>query len=367
MKRAIRITAFASSLLASACNSSGSLAPIGSQTSSARVLPEKGGKKEIVPPATSSEFLGCPYPGSGGAPFQNNVSNAQSDPNSAAYIKAMDDSTSSGYQNMPEYFTLSDSEQFGGKINTTSQQELINNANKHTPLVPATSTSEHTVITPVPWGPNFAVEPPNSTDQHSMVLNTSSCHYYEGIETVYYSSGPSLTFYANQLVDLTKAYAQPPEGNISTTSGIPMGLLAVRPEEFAAGVIPHTLGWNAIAHTLSQTACVYPAASHNNDCTDALPYIGPNGDLPAPYGSHAVLKTVPSCSGNDSAAETVITALKTYGAYIYDTGDGNELLSTSDAQGDPTAWNSDDVACLDQIVPDDFVIIPPPPPPGPPR
>lgn len=150
MKRAIRITAFASSLLASACNSSGSLAPIGSQTSSARVLPEKGGKKEIVPPATSSEFLGCPYPGSGGAPFQNNVSNAQSDPNSAAYIKAMDDSTSSGYQNMPEYFTLSDSEQFGGNINTTSQQELINNANKHTPLVPATSTSGHTVITPVP-------------------------------------------------------------------------------------------------------------------------------------------------------------------------------------------------------------------------
>lgn len=273
----------------------------------------------------NGEFLGCSY--QPGDVWQQNIAQAQLDPNSAANIKATIDGGGGG----------------GFNANAPTTDELINPATSQTPIVKVLGKVKwHTPYSPWPWASSFYIEP--LSDGHAMVLQTQTCMYFEGYN-VSYSNG-ALSMYNGGMWNLNSAYVRPATGAISTASGIPLGLVAVRPEELSAGTIPHALGWDGVAHSLSQTACASPAAK--TDCTDSLSYNGPSNDTPMPYGGHIRLKA----SFNDSAfpkeAKAVAEALKNYGAYAYDTGCCNTIFFTSDSKGSPT-WTSQDSSALRSI------------------
>ena len=286
--------------------------------------------------AKLNDFMGCPYPS--GDVWQTNVAHKQTDPNSAAWLKAMADAGGDG----------------GFTANAPTTDELINDATDSTPLVTVTGKVQwHTPYSPIPFQSGFYIEPLG--DAHLLILQHDTCAYYEGYSATY--SGGVLSEYNGGPWDLTKPFVRPVQGSISTASGIPIGLVAVRPEELAAGVIRHALGWDAVAHTLSQTACVSPAGE--SDCTDSLPYSGPASDTPMPYGAHARLKASFDISGFSREAQIVATAMKSYGLYVYDTGCCNTVVFVNDQNGAPT-WTSSDSASLKTISPADFEIVPAP-------
>lgn len=286
-----------------------------------------------TPSASPGPFLGCPYPS--GDVWQTDISQAPIDPNSAAWLKAM-----------------SDAGGFGGlTANAPTTDEYVNPADNSTPIVDVSGkVSWHTPYSPWPWASGFYIEP--LSDAHALVLQADSCQYFEGYD-VTYASG-ALSMYNGGKWDLTKPFSRLQVGAESTASGIPIGLLAVRPEELAAGVITHALGWDSVAHTMSQTACVSPAAV--SDCTDDLAYSGPSGDTPMPYGAHARLKPSFDDSSFPAEAKAIAEALKTYGAYQYDTGCCNTIVFVNDANGGPV-WTSSDSAALKTITPADFDIV----------
>jgi len=282
------------------------------------------------------KLLGCPYPS--GDVWQRSVAFAPLDPRSSAWLAAV--------------MAGGGDRGFEASIPTN---ELINVANDSTPLVPVKpKVAWHKPYSPIPWEARFYIEP--LSDHHSLVLQAKSCQYYEGYETTYSSDG-FLSMYSNLHVDLTRAFVRPAKG-ASTATAIPIGLIAIRPEELAAGNIHHALGWDAVAGALSQTDCVSPAAI--TDCTDGVPYKGPQGDVPMPYGAHARLKASFDISGFSREAKIVAQAMKTYGLFVYDTGCcSNEVVLVDDRYGAP-AWTDDDARDLRRISPQDFEIVPPP-------
>lgn len=289
-----------------------------------------------VTAVTAAGFLGCPYPS--GDVWQRSVTNDAPDPRGVAWIAATIAQGPGG-------------EGFSASIPTN---ERINEADDTTPRLAVAAKSQwHRPYSPIPWNADFYIEP--LSDHHALVLQKKSCQYYESYQTSYVP-GRGLAVYSNLHVDLTKPFVRPATGG-STASGIPIGLVAVRPEELEAGVIHHALGWDAVEGSISQTACVSPAGE--SDCTDDLPYRGPPGLTPMPYGAHARLKPSFNTDGFSREAKIVAQAMKTYGLFVYDTGCCNEVVFVDDAYGAPV-WTSADAADLRSISPQDLEIVPPP-------
>jgi hypothetical protein len=288
-----------------------------------------------------SAFLGCPYPT--GDVYQTNISGVTPDPNSAAYIQAMLDAPNgdTGFQLWPGL-------------------QVINEAMNATPMISVDAGNSYDIptVSQFPWQSNFFIQ--LDGDHHSLVLNTQSCQYYEGYKTVYYASGNYLTMYNNTEVDLRSPFVRPATGALSTATGIPLGMLAVRPEELNAGIILHALGWNPVSGSLNGgtgARCVNPAGKVR--CTDPNYYDGPPSDTPMPYGSHGRLKASVDISGFSREAKIVATAMKTYGMYVYDTGCCHEIIAANDQYGQPT-WTTQDATSLATITPSEIEIVPPP-------
>jgi hypothetical protein len=298
-------------------------------------LPAKPGQAN----GALGDFLTCPYPS--GDVYQKSVAGATPDADSAAYIAAVQaGGGNSGFQ---------------AWVNTQD----INQATNSTPLVTVEPGNSWDVpYSPIPWSSNFFIE--KDGDHHAEVVNTQACHYYEGYKTYYYASGNYLTMENNEYVDLTQPFVRPATGALSTSTGIPLGLLAVRPEELAGGVISHALGWNGVAGSMNGAAeapCVNPAGKVR--CTDGNVYQGPPSDLPMPYGSHARLKSSFDLSNFHPEAKIIAIAMQTYGLYVYDTGCCNAIILADDQYGAPE-WTSQDANDLASITPADFDIVSPP-------
>jgi hypothetical protein len=318
----------------------GTQSAIPGQYAGAQALPStRPSTRPTVQPSSSPGILGCPYPS--GDVYQTSIANASPESMSAKYIAA----------------TLAGGG--GGGFQAWVSLQDINSATNSTPLltVKPGNSYDHP-YSPIPWTSSFFIE--KDGDHHSEVINTQSCQYYEGYLTYYYQSGNYLSMYNNEHIDLTKPFVQPQSGALSTATGIPLGLLAVRPEELTAGVIGHAIGWNAVSHSLNGVAgapCVSPAGKAH--CTDGNAYRGPGSDSPMPYGSHARLKSSFNISGFSREAKIVALAMQQYGLYVYDTGCCNAIILAKDSSGTPV-WTSTDAKNLATINPGDFDIVSPP-------
>jgi hypothetical protein len=286
--------------------------------------------------SSAGDLLGCPYPS--GDVWQTNISKSGIAPNSAAEIQATIDAGGGG----------------SFRVDAPETDELINPANNSTPLVAVEAKlHDHKPYSPWPWKEDFYIEPLG--DAHALVLQSQDCQYYEGY-AVSYSSSSGLSMDNGGKWNLAAPFTRPQQGGISTASGIPIGLVAVRPEELVAGVIRHALGWNGVANSWSQTACVSPAGK--TDCTDDIPYDGPASQAQnaMPYGAHIRLHASFDDSNFPAAAKVVAKALKKYGAYAYDTGCCNTIPFVNDVNGGPI-WTYADTDAIKTITLSDFDVV----------
>jgi hypothetical protein len=320
---------FAASIVVAGCASASQTVPSGQSPAAQSVCCSPAAEDH-------GEFLGCVYPR--GDVWQTSVINGVVDKESNAYIRAVMDGGGSG-----------------GFLATVPTYEYVNLADDETPLVTVHPRVGYIVpYSPIPWEASFYIE--QLSDAHALVLQTQTCRYYEGYETSY-SPSQGLTMFNDAHVDLKRKFKRPATGALSTSSGIPLGMLAVRPEELTAGLIQHALGWNIVSGSLSNSACVSPAG--RTECTDGEPYQGPASETPMPWGSHARLKSSFNISNFHRESTIVATAMKTYGLYVYDAGCCNEIVFTNDLNGAPL-WTSDDAADLKTITPNDLEIVTPP-------
>jgi hypothetical protein len=115
-------------------------------------------------------------------------------------------------------------------------------------------------------------------------------------------------------------------GNEGVHGGYAVGLFSLQPAEIAQGHIDHALGLNV---PCLNDPTVYPADTQAGGSDESC---GGNG--PPAYGDLLHLTWTPAriaASAYSAECKTVLTALATYGAYTYDTGNtpGIELQSES--------------------------------------
>jgi hypothetical protein len=281
------------------------------------------------------DLLGCPYPS--GDVWQKNILSAKIASKSAAEIQATIDAGGGG----------------NFRVDAPVTDEYINPATDQTPLVAVKPKEhDHTPYTPWPWKANFYIEP--SSDGHAMVLQGQDCDFYEGGQVSY--SGGTLSMDTGCLWKLTKPFKRPEQGACSEESGIPLGLVAVRPEELSAGVIKHAIGWDTVSNSLSQTACVSPAGK--TDCTGDLPYHGPASEEQnaMPFGAHIRLRASFNDSSFPREAKIVAEALKNYGAYAFTAGCCNTFPFVDDTNGAPI-WTYADESAIQGITLSDFDVV----------
>lgn len=289
---------------------------------------------------SSYTFLGCPLFGPNGW-FDTDISNAPIDPNSAAYIQATVAAGDTGSFNI-----------------WAPTNEFINVATNATPLLTVQpKVSWHSFPFQLPWAASFRIETPSQSDRHALVVQKDTCHLFECYGAS--DDGGIFSAYSGADWDLTQPFnPQQYGGSTADASGIPMVAMLIKPEELAAGVIPHSLGWSAVGgeglNTIDGLHFVSPAGGGGG-----LAYSGPAGQLPMPYGSHIRLKLSFDDSAFPAEAKMVTTALKHYGAYLFDTGCCDALgYLAGDPSGAPT-WTAADGMAINTLYLHDFDVIPP--------
>jgi hypothetical protein len=179
---------------------------------------------------------------------------------------------------------------------------------------------------------------PGSGDRHVLVLDNNNCWLYE-----LYSSYPGATDWsaASAAVwDLTTAEQRPYTWTSADAAGLPIFSGLVRYDEVAAGAINH-----ALRFTLqSSRAAFVPPASHwaaNSSNANA-----------APMGMRLRLKANFNVSGFSAANQVILNALKKYGMIMADNGSSMYLSGAPDDR-----WNNDDLHLLGNVTAADFDVV----------
>jgi hypothetical protein len=173
----------------------------------------------------------------------------------------------------------------------------------------------------VPWRASFWIQggnmdPPQS-DQHGIVLNTQTCIETEMYQTTF--SGGRLSAYSGWQYDLRKPVPVLNAGYGDNAAGVPIIAGTFKDEELEAGVIRHAL--NIVPPICSLAASAYvPPANSNAQGAFACNPAPPSDESGVPYGAHLRLKAGFSLTCACPQTHIVVDALKTYGAYISDTG-----------------------------------------------
>lgn len=134
-------------------------------------------------------------------------------------------------------------------------------------------------------------------------------------------------------------------GSTSVKAGYAAGLFAITAQELLNGHIDHALGINT---NCLNDPTVYPADQNAGGTDESC-----GGTGPPSYGNMVHLLWTPSqiaSSAYSLECKTVLTALATYGAYTYDTGNGGLALLAQHqlsytAVGQTSPW-------ADRIIPD---------------
>jgi hypothetical protein len=161
-------------------------------------------------------------------------------------------------------------------------------------------------------------------------------------------------------------------GSTSVKAGYAAGLFEITAQELLNGQINHALGLNT---NCLNNPTVYPADQNANGTDESC-----GGTGPPSYGDMVHLLWTPAqiaASSYSAECKTVLTALATYGAYTYDTGNYGLALLTQHqlsytaigqvspwattiipdlvaaGDGDGTAWHS----CLNRLNGSDFELV----------
>jgi hypothetical protein len=284
--------------------------------------------------STGSTFYGCPA-FRDKETYNKVITNAKIDPDSQSYIDSV----------------IQAGDTYGFYASTGIEQ--INLADNSTRLHTVKPKSKyHEFPDPYPWQTGYYIEP--GGDAHAMVVQTKTCRLYEAYSTSYVYD--VLSAYSGANWHLKRRFVPLPAGSPSAmSSGLSIFAGIVRWDDYESGSIDHALNWDGIAHTVSQYGYVRPASA-----TDRLPFYG-NSSYQMPWGARIRLKASFSTYGWGPQSTMVANALKTYGAYLADTGSSANGLYFANAEDGTNPWDWADLSALGQITMDDFDVIKLPP------
>jgi hypothetical protein len=270
-------------------------------------------------------------PFSASSPWNQDISSAPVDPNSAAIVNFIGTSTpvhpdfgagqyNGSYMGIP--YVAVDSTQAPVTINFTAYGDESDPG-------------------PMPIPANAPIEgyPNPSGDEHVLVLDNNQCWMYELYQGAP-AGGGAWNAGSAAVWDLLANEQRPYTWTSADAAGLPIFPGLLRYDEVAAGSIKH-----AIRFTLQHSRAAFtPPASHW-----AANSSDPNA---APMGMRMRLKSSVDISGFSASNQVILTALKKYGIIMADNGSSMYLTGTPDDR-----WNNDDLHLLSTLTASDFEVV----------
>jgi hypothetical protein len=226
------------------------------------------------------------------------IANLPVDPHSAAWLSAMDASTTDlNFVSEPPY---------GMPINVVSPSH---------PLVSFTFDSSGNDPGPYPFGSDTVIEG-GTGDRHAIMVNPATCTDYELYDAVYSPSGSTA---ANGAVWNMNSDALRVGKATVDAGGTPILAGTLRLDELESGVITHAIRVQA---TTTDTSYIWPASAGEGSAN--------NPNLP-PMGARFRLKASFNISGYSPATQVVLRALQQYGLILDDNGPNWHFWGTPDS------------------------------------
>jgi hypothetical protein len=272
-------------------------------------------------PAGVASIAGCAaFPADN--PWNRDVSGDPVDPNSAAYIRAMNGGTRflhADFGSDPGY---------GIPWTTVAASQ---------PRVPMSfDYADESDPGPYPFPPGAPVEA--GSDRHVLVLDRDACRLYETWDSHFV--GPGWQCGSGAVFDLRSNALRPDGWTSADAAGLPILPGLVRREEVKSGVVRHALRFTV---QRTQRAYVHPAthfASGNS-----------SPDLP-PMGLRVRLKGSFDVSGYRGDARVVLAALQKYGMFLADNGSDWYITGETNA-----SWDDADLDQLKTVPGDAFEVL----------
>ncbi len=165
----------------------------------------------------------------------------------------------------------------------------------------------------------------SNLDHHVLVLNQSTCQFYETNQTgLAIANCPQCTAQSG-LTYNSGNYAQPAQAS-TDPAGLPLGPLTLHLSELLGGSVNHALRFTACAECIGNQA-LWPAITSN----------GLQNGAP-PMGTRFRLKASVNISSFPSAAYAVLTAMKRYGMILAGTGPTAQISVATDVTADATIY-----------------------------
>jgi hypothetical protein len=268
-------------------------------------------------------------PFSANSPWNQDISSAAVDPNSANIISYIGSGIGLNADFGAGLYQ-------GGKIGIP-----YTIANQQQPLLPVSYTDSPGESDPGPM-PIALSDPiegePNSGDQHVLVLDNANCFLYELYAATRGTN--SWTAGSGAIWDLLGNEQRPYTWTSAAAAGLPIFLGLVRYDEVADGHINH-----AIRFTLqhSRAAFIQPASHWAANSSDALA---------APMGMRLRLKSSFNVSGFSPANQVILNAFKRYGLIMADNGSSMFIGGAPDDR-----WDNNDLHNLGGVHASDFEVI----------
>jgi hypothetical protein len=271
-----------------------------------------------------------PFPA--GSPWNQDISAAPVDPNSAAIINFIGPSIgmhpdfgAGQYQgsSMGIPYLVVDGTQPMVNVNFTAY-----GSESDPGPMPIPSTA------PIEGYPN-----PGSGDRHVLVLNKGNCFLYE-LYSAYPNSDGTWSAGSAAVWDLLSNQQRPWTWTSADAAGLPIFPGLIRYDEVAAGQIQH-----AIRFTLPQSrAAMVPPASHwaSNSSNSVAP----------PMGMRLRLKASYPISSFSPAVQVILTAMKKYGLVMADNGSAMYVSGAPDDR-----WDNNDLHNLSQVPASAFELV----------
>ncbi len=289
-------------------------------SASAPARPPEGGSFTGSPKAA-----GCPvFPPDN--PWNQDISRAPVDPDSARYLRAMNAHDKKLH---PDFGS---ERQYGIPwIAVSHRQDRYKMQFKY---------DEESDPGPYPFPPQAPVEggPDADGDRHVIVIDRDACRLYEGFNCWF--EPPAWSCESGAVFNLRSNRMRPRGWTSADAAGLPIFPGLVRRDEVQAGEIRH-----ALRFTVQRTrrAYVHPATHHAGDSDDpSLPPLGLRVRLKADYDLRRF----------HGAPRVILTALKRYGMFLADNG-SDWFVSGETNSG----WNDDELAALKQVPASAFEVV----------
>jgi hypothetical protein len=190
---------------------------------------------------------------------------------------------------------------------------------------------------PIPTNPLIEY----GSDQHLLVVDSSTCKLYELYAVTPPSGGQGWQAGSGAIYDLNSNALRPSTWTSADAAGLPMVPGLARYAEVAAGHIDHALRFTVAS---TQAGYIWPA---RHDAPT-----GTQGTYTPVMGMRFRLKSTFDINGYGPQAQVILKALQKYGMIVADNG------SSWYISGEPNAgWDEDDIGGLKNIAGSNFELV----------